>query len=329
MEFQGPYCQPIDDGTSFGVPETISEDLTDKPSYEYLFVEEPASTKSMGKWMLTIFTLLIMVIITWEIYTTFTELIEISFLLGNIFFLLLAMIISLVLLEGYKFYKGQNHLEQVAILREQAEMFVNERSHGKSSSFIESLRYTYKDSPQGDILHKALMDRPDYLNDAEIITHLSENFFIHLDKEAQRLIAAESFNISTLVALSPLVVVDSLVVLWRTTKMINQINRIYGLRLTQIGQWQNSIKIIKTTLLAAGSEIVISSIAGKVATDMASVVASSVAQGLVVGGYAAKVGLEAMRADRPITFTELEQPNIKLIVDAIKIRLLKLKENDE
>ena len=327
MTPKDPYFTPIKDKKPLVVPDTISTELTTtKQGYQFLLPELKSEKKrpSVMKGLLLTFTGIIGSIVCWETYATLIALTEFSAVLGGLFGLLLFTLTGLSLAEVYRFRKSQRQLLQIDALREQAELFIRERSHGKSASFINQLTQLYNHSPQGELLQKQLLQQPDYLNDAEIISYLSESFYYHLDQEAQQLITAESIKIGTLIALSPLAIVDSLVVLWRTMKMINQINTIYGLRLTRIGQWQVFIKIIKATLLAAGTEIAISSVVDKATTGVTGIVTASVAQGVGVGIYAARIGVESMKQMRQIAFTKSELKNINLLTGGIKLSLNKI-----
>ena len=325
MTKNDPYFTAVDDETDWGIPETISAEEDNPASTDFQFINITVRNRPYLKWLVISFTALIIATFFWSTFSTFIELKEINVLLGGTFALLILSLVALATIEAVRFWQGKKHLSHIETLREQAAMFIRERSHGKSSVFVAQLKTLYINSPQGNALEQALISQPDYLNDAELVGYLSERFLSQLDKEAERLIAEESIKIASLIALSPLAVVDSLVVLWRTMQMVNKINSIYGLRLTRISQWQLFIKIVKATLLAAGTEIVISSVVEKSVTGVTGVIAGSAAQGLGVGIYSAKIGVEAMKQSRPILFLESEAPNISLISTGIKQVLNKLK----
>ena len=324
MTKDDPYFTPIDDESMFSVPDTVS-DMETHPEQGYQYLPKETESSSQLKWLFISIAGLIGSVVIWEVYTTLIELFAFNVIFYMLFLVLLLAVSALGTIEAYRFYKGKQQLKRVDKMREQADSFIRKRSHGKSNLFITELKQLYSESPQGRLLQEVISNQPDYLNDAEIITYLSENFFSQLDKEAQQLITSESIKVGTLIALSPLAIVDTLVVLWRTIKMVNQISGIYGLRLTRIGQWQVFLKIVKATLLAAGTEIAISSIVDKTATGLTGVVTGSVAQGLGVAIYAAKVGLEGMKQSRPVIFHENEQPNMNVITNGIRLGLMNIK----
>ena len=317
MTKHDPYFTPIDDDSTFTVPDTIS-DVEVRTEEDYLYLPKEIENRSKFKWLFFAVIGLISSLITWEVYTTLVELFKFNVVFYMLFIVLILLISVLASIEAYQFYKGQQKLKHIDKMREQADNFIRERSHGKSTLFIIELKQLYSESPQGKLLQHVISNQPDYLNDAEIITYLSENFFSHLDKEAQHIISSESIKIGTIIALSPLAIVDTLVVLWRTMRMVNQINGIYGLSLTRIAQWKVFIKIVKATLLAASSEVAISGIVDKAAEGVAGAVTGSLAQGVGIGIYATRVGIESMKNIRPIAFTEENLTKINSIMNIFK-----------
>ncbi len=325
MAERDPYFRTVDDDSDWGVPETISgEDNVAVTSKDYTTNK---NVKSWGKKALILLLTISAIIFTWHCYVTLMEIMATNRLLGVSFGVLLMFFVALTSVEIFRFYKGQRQLAKAEKLREQAALFVRERSHGKSDSFITELKSLYGKTPQGELLIKCLNNQPDYLNDAEVIEYLSEHFVDQLDKQAYRLIQHESVNLGVLIAVSPLAVLDALVALWRSFKLVNQINKIYGLSLTRVGQWQVFFKIIKMTLLAAGTEAAISTMIEKTSTGMSGLVAGSVGQGIGVGIYVSRLGQEAIKQSRPILTNNKAPYGVSVLVEGI-IQKLKLNENE-
>lgn len=325
MAERDPYFRTVEDESDWGVPETISGDDDLLDINDDFTVEK--HTKSWGKKMLMLLMTIIVIIFTWQCYITLIDLLVANLLLGIAFGGLLTVFAVLISLEVFRFYKGQRQLAKAEQLREQSALFVRERSHGKADSFITELKSLYENKIQGELLLSCLSQQPDYLNDAEVIEYLSEHFIGRLDQQAYRLIQNESVNIGLLIALSPLAVLDALVALWRSFKLVNKINKIYGLSLTRVGQWQVFFKIIKMTLLAAGTEAAISSMIDKTSTGMTGLVAGSVAQGIGVSIYVSRLGQEAIKQSRPITSNNKPPFGVSVLIEGI-MQKLKNKDNE-
>ena len=325
MAERDPYFRTVDDDSDWGVPETISGDEVMLVTSDEQITDKPA--KSWGKKALILLLMISAIIFSWQCYVTLIGIFESNVILGSIFAVLLAFFSGVISVEIFRFYKGQRQLAKAERLREQAAGFVRERSHGKASTFISELRSLYQNTAQGELLTSCLNNQPDYLNDAEVIDYLSEHFVAQLDQQAYRLIQNESVNIGVLIALSPLAVLDALVALWRSFKLVNQINKVYGLSLTRIGQWQVFFKIIKMTLLAAGTDAAISTMIEKTSTGMTGIVAGSVAQGIGVSIYVSRLGQEAIKQSRPIMINKKPPFGVAVLIEGI-INKLKNTQNE-
>jgi len=323
MTKNDPYFTAVDDETDWGIPETISAEDSQGET-EILISESP--TSSWIRPLFLLITLSIGIIVTWEAYTTLLALLEFNVILGMLFGIILGGIFLVALIEMYRFFQGQRHLAEVQQLREQAELFIRERSHGKSEVFIERLKPLYQRT-QAEWLNQTLSKQPDYLNDAEVVEYLSEDFLSRLDQQAYQYIQTESINTATMIALSPLASVDALVALWRSMTMVNRINQIYGLKLNRIGQGRLFFTILKATLLAASTEIVVSSIVEKTSTGITGLLAGSVAQGLGVGLYVSRLGQEAIRQSRPVTLTGKQPISASILLKGIQQKISSSKQD--
>lgn len=322
MEKHDPYFTPLDDDAPFAIPDNIEGELTQtKSANNYQFTNTGQAQSFLPKNLLIGLAVFIVFMLTWQIYSTFLDILTQSSILATLFGMMALLLIGLVIKEAYLFRKGQVQYSKVEHLRALAESYVKERSHGKSTAFIDEMSQLYKDKPQQTYLQQALVEFPDYLNDSEVIARLSSYFLNHLDKEAQRLVTRESIATAGMIAVSQLAVIDSLIVIWKTMGMVNKINTIYGLSLTKIGQWKLFVRIVTATLTAAGTQVGLSTLVDKTSTGIAGSIAGSFAQGVGVGTYVAKIGIEAMKQSRPIIFEINEVPKINLITDNIMMAL--------
>jgi len=323
------FFTPLDDDSPLSVPDTIDAETTVESPDEYQFVQRDFPKRKTVRRLFFVAAGLFTIILGWQSYSIMMELFSVSTLLGSIFGVLLLVLLELIAKEGYQFRKGQLQFAKIEQLRDQADMFVKERSHGKSSAFINDLTELYNHKPQQPYLTKAIEDMPDYLNDEEVVTSLSDNYFTQLDKEALRVIKQESLATAGMVAVSQVAVIDSLVVTWKTLKMVNQINNIYGISLTRLGQWKLFVRLVKATVFSAGSQKAINITASMTDAIPGVKAVGSLVQGLGIGIYVARIGVEAMKHNRPIAFKEDEVQKINLISDGIKLGLGIDKREDE
>lgn len=312
------YFTPVNDEEPLATPESIQDKSVIQASKKYQFTQRATSKVNILKWSVIFAALLMVAMLSWNIYWTFRDIISFNQPLGIVFAGVVVVFCILIFMQIILYIKGQRQLSSAEKLRQQAEQLLSTRSVRKAGKFKKELRKLYVKTPQLQYLDKALAQQPDTLNDAEIISRLSRDFFSILDEEALRLINNESLKIVGMVSVSQLMALDTLIVIWKSMGMVNSINSIYGLRLTKIGQWRIFIKILKASLLGAGTQFTVNTIVDKAAIGLPGNLALSVSQGLVVGNYVAKIGIETMKHSRPIAFTENEEPDINLITDGIK-----------
>jgi len=319
-----PYFVAIEGNEAMELPGSIQggEQQQQEP-FKFINPEEPNShlLKYIG---LTVFVLILMMF-AWSLYDTFNELWMENLWLAGGFGMVVAVLIGLCTKQAFIFRKGQLGLKKTVWMREQAEIFIKEHTHGQSAELVRQFRVLYIGKPQGVCLEKVLKDLPDYLDDREIVARLSADFLSELDEEAKKLIIQESSVSAGLIAVSQLVVVDSVIVFWRIMKLVNGINSIYGLNLTKLGQWRLLVQISKAIMLAGVTQTGINYAADTLskANPFFGPMAASLTQGLAVGAYVAKIGVEAMKQSRPIAFEDGETPNVNLITDGVRLLLYK------
>ena len=319
-----PYFIPTGEKGPIVVTESIEGSQPEKPR-DFQFIENTSLNTGSLKLIFYAVLSLVLVMFMWQIYSTFIEIYAESIGLAIVFSLVVIILLTLVLQQVIAFRRGVLGFKKSEQLRDQAEMLIKERTHGQSKKFIDELKKIYANKPQEKYLEKALSELPDYLNDAEVITRLSDDFFSQLDEEAKRLVVQESSAAAGMIVLSQLVVIDSMVALWKIMKMVNGISSIYGLNLTKLGQWNLFVQAAKAMLLSGGSQMAINSVTTNVLQGHPFIgpMAASLTQGLGVGVYVAKIGVEAMKQSRPVVFEEDQLPSINLITDGIRFSLSK------
>jgi putative membrane protein len=117
-------------------------------------------------------------------------------------------------------------------------------------------------------------------------------------------IAKFSSESVVLVALSPIAIIDMLLMLWRNLRLVNKIAALYGLKLS----YWSRIKLIKQVIInmayAGASELVADLGADLLGAELLGKLSARMAQGLGAGMLTARLGLKAMHLCRPIPFTD-------------------------
>ena len=203
-------------------------------------------------------------------------------------------------------------LERAEQLRLTGERLIGSEVHGQADAYLEQLQRMYRGRADlAEPLARFELQTSDALNDGERLRLFARTVLAPLDREARRLVTRGARDIGALTALSPLGLLDSAIVLWRTLIMLRAIARLYGVRPGIAA----SLRLLRRTLahvLAAGVGELLSDAAIETAgASLLSVLSARLGQGAVHGLLAARLGLAAVQICRPVPFVEGELPSMK------------------
>ena len=143
-----------------------------------------------------------------------------------------------------------------------------------------------------------------HYSDAELMQLYNKLVLSKVDQKALDEVAKFSTEAVVLVALSPVAIIDMLIILWRNLRMLNKISGLYGLKL---GYWSR-IKLIKQVFInmayAGASELIADFGTEMLGADMLDKLSTRLAQGLGAGLLTARLGLRTIQACRPLPFDE-------------------------
>ena len=205
--------------------------------------------------------------------------------------------------SGLRQFRHQQELQQ------QAHDISNDDSKVSAAKFCEMLtKRLPSDLAEHDHSKWHELDIKEF-NEAEILQLYSRNVLSQVDQKALAEIAKFSTESVVLVALSPIAVIDMLIMLWRNLRLVNKIASLYGLKL---GYWSR-VKLIKQVIFnmayAGASELVADLGADLLGAELLGKLSARMAQGLGAGMLTARLGLKAMHMCRPIPFAE-EAPKL-------------------
>jgi putative membrane protein len=141
-------------------------------------------------------------------------------------------------------------------------------------------------------------------SDAELLQLYSRLVLTKVDEKAMTEIAKFSTEAVVLVALSPVALIDMLIILWRNLRMINKVALLYGIKL---GYWSR-IKLIRQVFVnmvyAGASELITDFGSDMIGADLLGKLSGRLAQGLGAGLLTARLGVKTMQLCRPVPFEE-------------------------
>ena len=143
-----------------------------------------------------------------------------------------------------------------------------------------------------------------HLSNNELLQLYSRLVLSKVDEKAMAEIARFSTEAVVLVALSPVAIIDMLIILWRNLRMINKVAGLYGLKL---GYWSR-IKLIRQVFVnmvyAGASELIADFGTDMLGADLLGKLSGRLAQGLGAGMLTARLGVKTMQLCRPIPFED-------------------------
>ncbi|AUI65347.1 MULTISPECIES: YcjF family protein [Glaesserella] len=150
-------------------------------------------------------------------------------------------------------------------------------------------------------------------NSKEVLYLFSENVLVPIDNQVKKLISKNAVENAVIVAVSPLALVDILMVAWRNIALVNQITKAYGMELGYISRLK-LFRMVMTNMVFAGATEIASDVGlDFFSQNLTARLSVRAAQGIGVGLLTARLGIKAMEFCRPVTFQANERPKISAV----------------
>lgn len=245
-----------------------------------------------------------------------------SYLLGGLYCLVISlafMLIGKVLIKEYRLLK---RLKKNQINRQQAFRLLNSEQVGEAKGWLEQVN-KFNQHPD---FEKFTAQITEYHSDKEVMQLYQDTILVKQDKQASDLINRFALESGTMVAVSPIAIVDMAVVLWRGTKMIEQLSALYGMPLGYASRIKLYRTLLKQMLFAGSTELISDFTATALSAELAGKLSARAAQGISVGIFTARIGFKTMEIARPIP----QLPKKKsLLVSSTRYLLQKLVKREE
>ena len=270
-------------------------------------------------WVWRIIALSFMALLTIEAVDFFVVGFEQSPITTSLYALLLASL-TLVAgnslwreLLGLKQFKNRQKMKKQAtelliITQENQAESSNKRGKDFCDSISEGLPcdLVFDSAKEQQVWHDAVSGEH---NSTELVQLYSRVVLNKVDEKALNEVAKFSTEAVVLVALSPVALIDMLIMLSRNLRMINKISGLYGLKL---GYWSR-IKLIKQVFVnmayAGASELIADFGSDMLGAELLGKLSARFAQGLGAGMLTARLGAKTMELCRPIPFNEKAKVN--------------------
>jgi len=152
----------------------------------------------------------------------------------------------------------------------------------------------------------------------EIYKELDEDVINEIDIQVQARIKTASIQAAISTAISPLAIVDSGIILWRSLRLTKEIAQLYGYK----PGWLSTLILLKkgafNVFFAGATELALEYTHDITEASIISKISTSAAQGLSNGILLARLGFGIMQACRPLPIRVKRESFIKGIYHSIK-----------
>ncbi|MDH2997097.1 hypothetical protein A1D22_05320 [Pasteurellaceae bacterium LFhippo2] len=150
-------------------------------------------------------------------------------------------------------------------------------------------------------------------NSKEVLYLFSENVLTPIDKQVKKMISRSATENAVLVAVSPLALIDILLVAWRNIALVNKITKAYGMEMGYFSRLR-LFRMVLTNMAFAGVTEVVSDVGMDFfSQNLTAKFSIRAAQGIGVGLLTARLGIKAMEFCRPVAFQANERPKLSVV----------------
>ena len=139
---------------------------------------------------------------------------------------------------------------------------------------------------------------------------------------------ASGIGTGMLVATSPWVAVDLMLVVWRNLRMMQRVAVCFGLPMGQLGRWRLARHVLRNIALAGGTEMAIGALSDSLLSGIMEKLAARIGQGIGVGLYSARLGhftLDLCRAV-PLPDRQMLAEDNRGVINGMRERLGKVRD---
>lgn len=279
---------------------------------------EPVYKKSKWQTLKGLFALSFIVLILLEFAFSIVLAFQQSVILGGVY--LTAVITGVLLISRllWREYRMLRSLKRNQLHRHEANRLLNSEQVGGAIPWLEKLNK----HQQLDNFENFKNQVATHHSDKEIMSLYANSLLITQDNQAKKLINRFATESALLVALSPIALVDMMAVLWRGTKLIEQIGRIYGIGFGYASRIKLYRMLLKQVMFVGSAELVSDLAATALSAELLGKLSGRAAQGVSAGIFTARIGYKAMELSRPLPRLENKRSLLKGTVQGIASKIM-------
>ena len=268
--------------------------------------EETKKEKKKSSILLPLFLSFLGVFTIGSIYDTYYRFLSIfqnAPMLGFLYLLSFVIFIGILIYIGIKQFAGYKKLKDIEN-KQQIAKKLQENPSQEVFTFAKEILKVYKDHENEEIRKIAAeiekdLDEKVILKE-EVLEILDEKLFSKLDQEAYKLISKYSNQTALSTAISPVALIDMMLILSRSWAMISQIAKLYAFKPNFASRMLLLKKVSANLIFASVTDLASDYLSSVIGTSLLSKLSYHSAQGLANGVLIARIGVSTIKTCRII-----------------------------
>jgi putative membrane protein len=247
-------------------------------------------------WITRFFWLTLTLLIIVELVLSVAAAFETSPLLAVIYTVFYSCLLGMIGRITFREFRLLMKLKSTHTQQLTADRLMHSVQFGEAKPFLTKLNQ----SVSNDTFDQFLAAIEDHHTDREVMALYSKTVLVEQDNQAQHIIQNYASTSGVMVAISPIALIDMAIVLWRSTAMIEEITRLYGLPLGYVSRVRLYRMVLKQIVFAGTTELMADFATTALGAELTGKLSMRAAQGISVSIFSARIGYKAMELSRPI-----------------------------
>ncbi|WP_288985769.1 TIGR01620 family protein [uncultured Pseudoalteromonas sp.] len=279
---------------------------------------DPVYKKSKWQTLKGLFALSFIILVLLEFGFSIVLAYQQSLILGSVYLTAVVSGVLLITRLLWREYLMLRSLKRNQLHRHEADRLLNSEQVGGALPWLEKLNK----HQQLDNFENFKNQVATHHSDKEIMTLYANSLLVRQDTQAKKLINRFATESALLVTLSPLALVDMMAVLWRGTKLIEQIGKIYGIGFGYASRIKLYRMLLKQVMFVGSAELVSDLAATALSAELLGKLSGRAAQGVSAGIFTARIGYKAMELSRPLPRLENKRSLLKGTVQGVVSKIM-------
>lgn len=241
---------------------------------------------------------------------------------GAIFSLLSAAVLAVACWLLWREWRLWRRLQQNSSWQRSAERIAQSVQYGEADALCLDIISQLPDTPmqQAAVRHWQEAAQPQH-SDLEKLQLLDKLVLAPLDTQAKAIVWRAGTDTSLAVAVIPFALIDMVMVVWRSSRMVRQLAALYG---APVGQLRSLVMLkhaLAAILWAGGSELALDMASDVMSSELTAKLSARAGQGVIAGLLVARLGNMAMQQLRPLPLAEKQRINVAKLSQSLIQRL--------